>query len=137
MIALLPSYTALATSEISARVGRTFVIMDSSISVAVITRLPSMRHSVITRFCMAGSSSNGISTPRSPRATITPSHAVQMSSRLSTPERFSIFAIRSMSLAPCAARNSRTESRSSLRETKEQAMKSTSFSAPKSRSALS
>ena len=48
--ALVPSYTAFAISDISALVGREFVIMDSSISVAVITRLPSMRHFVISFF---------------------------------------------------------------------------------------
>ena len=50
MMALVPSYTALATSEISARVGRMLLIIDSSISVAVITRLPSRRHLVISFF---------------------------------------------------------------------------------------
>ena len=35
-----PTQTALAASEISARVGRGLWIIDSSISVAVITRLP-------------------------------------------------------------------------------------------------
>ena len=50
MMALAPSYTALATSEISARVGRMLLIIDSSISVAVMTRLPSRRHLVISCF---------------------------------------------------------------------------------------
>ena len=40
MMAEVPSYTALATSVISARVGRGFVIMLSSIWVAVMTCLP-------------------------------------------------------------------------------------------------
>ncbi len=38
--ASLPSSTALATSEASARVGRGFCVMDSSICVAVITGTP-------------------------------------------------------------------------------------------------
>ena len=66
---------ALATSEASARVGRGLLIMDSSISVAVITRLPSMRHFVISFFWMAGRFSKGISTPMSPRPIMMPEQA--------------------------------------------------------------
>ena len=44
--ASVPSYTALATSETSARVGRGLSIIDSSICVAVITGL---RNSVARR----------------------------------------------------------------------------------------
>ena len=72
MMALVPSYTALATSETSARVGRGFLAMLSSIWVAVTTRLPREMQVLITLFWISGSSSNGTSTPRSPRATMTP-----------------------------------------------------------------
>ena len=59
-----------------------------------------------------------------------PSHSVQISSMLSIPVRFSIFAIRSIlfTLSPMIALISR---RSCLQETNEQAIKSTSFSMPK------
>ena len=137
MMAEEPSYTALATSEISARVGRGFWIMLSSISVAVITRLPSMRHLLIRYFCRAGTSMKGISTPRSPRATMMPSATSQISSTLSTPLRFSILAMMSMSLPPLAFSRSRMACTSDLEDTKEAATKSTPFSMPKSRSFLS
>ena len=42
-----PSYTAFATSDISALVGRGFSIIDSSISVAVMTRFPRSLHFLI------------------------------------------------------------------------------------------
>ena len=137
IMAEVPSYTALATSEISALVGRGFWIIDSSISVAVMTRLPSRRHLLIRRFWMAGSSTKGISTPRSPLATIMPSQASQISSILSTPDRFSILAMISIWLPPLSSRNFRISSTFCLLETKEAATKSTSFWMPKSRSALS
>ena len=46
-------------------------IMDSSICVATMTGLPRARQAWTMRFCTPGTSSGGISTPRSPRATIT------------------------------------------------------------------
>ena len=128
---------ALATSEVSARVGRGLWIMDSSISVAVITRLPSMRHLVISCFWMAGSFSKGISTPMSPRPIMMPEQAWQISSMFSMPVLFSILAISSMPSAPASSRMAWMSSRSCLRETKEQAMKSTPFSMPKRMSLLS
>ena len=104
IIALVPSYTAFATSEISARVGRGLWIIDSSISVAVITRFPSRRQVVIRYFWIDGSSSKGISTPMSPRPIIMPSHSRQISLIFSTPERFSILAIRSTLSPPISFR---------------------------------
>ena len=104
---------------------------------AVITRFPSIRHLVMIFFCIAGSSSNGISTPMSPRATIIPSHSLLISSILSTPERFSIFAMRSMPSAPISFRYALISSKSCLQETNEQAIKSTSCSAPNLMSCLS
>ena len=117
--------------------GREFFIIDSSISVAVITRLPRRRHFLIRYFCTVGTSTKGISTPRSPLATITPSATLQMESILSTPARFSIFAIISMSAPPLSSRNFLTARISSSQETKDAATKSISFSMPKRRSALS
>jgi hypothetical protein len=56
----LPSRTALATSEHSARVGRGFVIMDSSICVAVTTGLPAKLASRIIIFCAKKTLEEGI-----------------------------------------------------------------------------
>ena len=88
-----PSRTAFATSEASARVGRGFSIIDSSIWVATITGLALRRALSMTRFCRNGTSSSGHSTPRSPRATMKASNASTTSSRLSIACGFSIFAI--------------------------------------------
>ena len=76
MTASAPSRIALATSDASARVGRELVIIDSIIWVATITGLALRRHSSIRRFCTIGTFSSGYSTARSPRATMTPSKAV-------------------------------------------------------------
>jgi len=71
---------ALATSLTSARVGRGQLTIESSIWVAVITGMPSALHLRISSFCSSGTSSAGISTPRSPRATITPSQSGRIAS---------------------------------------------------------
>ena len=91
--ASVPSRIALATSEASARVGRGFSIMLSSICVAVITTLPAAFAAAMIRFCAIGTSSVPSSTPRSPRATITPSVTARIASRSSSACGFSIFAI--------------------------------------------
>ena len=70
-----PSSTALATSDASARVGRGAEIIDSSIWVATMTGLALRRAFSTISFWTIGTSSSGSSTPRSPRATITPSKA--------------------------------------------------------------
>ena len=132
-----PSYTAFATSEISALVGLGLCIIDSSISVAVITRLPKRRHFLMRYFCTAGTSTNGISTPRSPLATIIPSAISQISSILSTPARFSIFAIISISAPPFSSRKSLIDLMSDFVDTNDAATKSTSFLIPNKRSDLS
>ena len=49
------SRTAVETSEISARVGIGAEIIDSSRCVAMITGLPSARHSSTIRVCTSGS----------------------------------------------------------------------------------
>ena len=72
MQASAPSRMALATSVASARVGRGVACMLSSICVATITGfciLPGTRATI--RFCTMGILATSISTPRSPRATIT------------------------------------------------------------------
>ena len=73
--ASVPSRIALKTSDASARVGCGLVVIDSSICVAVMTTLPRAFASRMIRFCAEGTRSGDNSTPRSPRATITPSAA--------------------------------------------------------------
>ena len=90
MIASVPSNIALATSETSALVGLGFLIIESNIWVAVTTGFPAALHFSIIIFWTAGNFSNGISTPRSPLATIKPSEASNIASILSTPSWFSI-----------------------------------------------
>ncbi len=75
MTASVPSKMALATSEASARVGRGLRIIESSISVAVMTGRPARLARSMICFWIAGTRSGPTSTPRSPRATITASVA--------------------------------------------------------------
>ena len=105
--ASVPSSTALATSDASARVGRDDSIIDSSIWVATMTGLAARRARAIARFCTRGTSSSGSSTPRSPRATMMPSKASTISARWSTACGFSIL----------ASTGSRTPSSSMIRRT--------------------
>mmetsp|Transcript_60416 Transcript_60416/g.134648 ORF Transcript_60416/g.134648 Transcript_60416/m.134648 type:complete len:204 (+) Transcript_60416:958-1569(+) len=106
MTASAPSRTAFATSEHSARVGRGLVIIDSSICVATTHGLPALRHLTIISFCSRKTFSGGISIPRSPRATMTPSVSSRISSNLSRPSWFSIFEMILM-LFPASPRISR------------------------------
>src|SRR5690625_5405818 len=85
-MASVPSKIAFATSEASALVGRGLRCMESSICVAVITGLPTLLHSRINAFCTSGTSSGGISTPKSPRATMDPSDTSRMRSEEHTSE---------------------------------------------------
>ena len=89
----VPSRIALATSFTSALVGLGFLIIESSIWVAVITTFPTALHLSIIIFWATGTSSTGISTPRSPLATMIPSDSSRISSKLSTPSWFSILEI--------------------------------------------
>mmetsp|Transcript_32592 Transcript_32592/g.103865 ORF Transcript_32592/g.103865 Transcript_32592/m.103865 type:complete len:230 (-) Transcript_32592:752-1441(-) len=132
-----PSSTALATSDTSARVGRGELVMDSSICVAHTTGLPTMLHLWMMRFCAVTTFSGGISIPRSPRATMTPSVARRMSSKLSRPSWFSIFEMILQLGAPASSRILRISNTCSALRTKEAKMKSTPSSAPSRRSALS
>ena len=88
-----PSKIAVATSDTSARVGTGLVIIDSSIWVATTTGLPARRAVRVICFCTPGTFSSGISTPRSPRATISASARSMISSSRFTACGFSIFAI--------------------------------------------
>ena len=69
------------------------VIIDSSICVATTTGLPAARPARVICFCMPGTFSSGISTPRSPRATISASATSMISSSRCTACGFSILAI--------------------------------------------
>ena len=91
------SNIALATSEASARVGRGFSVMDSSICVAVITGRRNSLARAMTVFWTTGTRSGFISTPRSPRATITPSAARRIPSKFSIASGFSSLAITGVS----------------------------------------
>ena len=84
---------AFATSETSALVGLGFLIIESSICVAVITGFPATEHFSIIFFCIKGNFAASISTPISPLATMIPSLASMISSILSIPSWFSIFEI--------------------------------------------
>src|SRR5579862_2826345 len=132
----VPSRIALATSLASARVGSAEWIIDSSICVAVITGFPSSSDFVMIRFCSSGTSAAPISTPRSPRATITASVSARMSSSASIASAFSIFAITCACELCCwiSACRSRT---SAAERTNESATKSTPVSSANSRSSLS
>ena len=88
-----PSQTAFATSEASARVGRGWSIIEFSICVAMMTGFPAAFAFRQISFCRSGTRSGRISTPRSPRATITPSAAAMIASSRSSASGFSIFAM--------------------------------------------
>ena len=85
MIQSAPSFTALATSLISARVGTGDSIIDSSICVATMTGFPADRLEPTAFLWMMGSSSKAHSIPKSPLATINASAAWMISSMLATP----------------------------------------------------
>ena len=128
-----PSITAVATSDASARVGIGLSIIDSSIWVATTTGLPTRRQMRVMSFCAPGTRSGGNSTPRSPRAIITPSDATIKSSKISSAFGFSILDI--------MAARSRIILRASMISltlwTKDKATQSTPKSRAKSRSARS
>jgi hypothetical protein len=97
----------LATSDTSARVGIGFWIIDSIIWVATITALLWRRACRMIFFWMPISSASPISTPRSPRATITASEALIRPSRVSssaTASARSIFAT-SQAVPPASSRS--------------------------------
>ena len=119
--ASVPEKTAFATSLASARVGRVAFVIDWSISVATMTGRRTRR--ATERICrwMTGTRSGGNSTPRSPRATMTPSDAATTDSRFSTASGVSIFAMTGVG-CPHSWQISRTSRRSSARRTNDSAM---------------
>mmetsp|Transcript_16021 Transcript_16021/g.47544 ORF Transcript_16021/g.47544 Transcript_16021/m.47544 type:complete len:378 (-) Transcript_16021:455-1588(-) len=124
MTASVPSKQALATSVISARVGRGLLIIDSSICVAVTMNLPAMLALVIIIFCASGTFSTGISMPRSPRATMMPSVTSRISSKLSSPAAFSILEMILTWWPPASSSTRRMNSTSALLCTNDAATKS-------------
>ncbi len=124
MTASVPALTACETSDTSARVGRGFSIIDSSICVATITGLPALRAASTSWICASGTASGGSSTPRSPRATIIPSAAAMMAEMSASASGFSIFAM--MLALPSASRiTPRSSSTSAARRTNDNPTKST------------
>ncbi len=100
--------------------------MLSSICVAVITGLPAWLHWRMMFFWIRGTFSGGISTPRSPRATMMPSAASRMPGKLSTASGFSILAM-TLRSDFSRMRISLRPRMSSGRRTKERAMYSMSW----------
>ena len=88
-------------------------------------------------FWITGTSSNGISTPISPRATMIPSDTRMISSIFSTPCIFSILEIIFILSQPCSSKILRISNTSSAVLTKDAAIKSKSFSIPNMISARS
>jgi len=99
--ASVPSSTALVTSVTSARVGRGASVMLLSICVAVMTGLPAKLAISMMRRWAVGTFSGGMSTPRSPRATMMPSTAATIPSSSASASCFSILATMGLIL-PCA-----------------------------------
>ncbi len=136
MTASVESKIAFATSLASARVGRGAATIDCSIWVAVITGRPRARASAMARFCQIGTCAAGISTPRSPRATMTASLTSRISSSRSSASRFSSLATSNWS-PPRASTRRRSSAMSSGLRTNERATMSTSSSRPKASSSSS
>ena len=103
MMASHRSRTALVTSDISALVGAGATTMDQSIWVAITETLPASLDLATSCFWTMGTRSMGISTPKSPLATMMPSTSGSMVSMLSTPSPRSNLAITS-ALLPAAFR---------------------------------
>ena len=82
--------------------------IDSSICVAQMQNLPAMLHLVIIIFWARATFSEGISMPRSPRATMTPSVYLRMSSKLRMPSSFSILEMIWMFSPPFSSSSLRT-----------------------------
>ena len=127
---------ALATSLTSARVGLGQLTIESSIWVAVITGMPRVLHLRMSSFCSRGTSSAGISTPRSPRATMTPSHIGSSASIWSMASNFSILATTGV-VWPWERIRALISSMSEGLRTKLRATQSTPWLRPKARSSRS
>mmetsp|Transcript_34487 Transcript_34487/g.87001 ORF Transcript_34487/g.87001 Transcript_34487/m.87001 type:complete len:201 (+) Transcript_34487:740-1342(+) len=134
MMQCTPSSTALATSVISARVGRGLLTMDCRQWRARMVNLPWMVALVVIMFWARKTFSGVMCAPRSPRATMTPSASSRISSRFSSASIVSILATTFMSAPPSSMRRSLMYSRSSLLRTNEAATMSTSASMASCRS---
>ena len=108
------------------------VIIDSSICVAVMTGLDARLRARSDLFESRGTSSSGISMPRSPRATMIPSASVDDASISSSASCFSIFAMTRAVLPRSAMKLSRAAT-SSAERTNETATQSTPLLRPNSR----
>ena len=120
MVASAPSKMAVETSVTSARVGRMWRTIDSSIWVATMTGTLASRACRMTSFWITGTSSSGTSTPRSPRATITASTRARMAGKLPTTSARSSLAMIGRS-APWSWMNFRTSWMSAALRTKDTA----------------
>ena len=121
MTASVPSSTALATSDTSARVGTGFTIIDSIIWVAVMESLLRSRARRSMRFWSPGTAALPTSIAKSPRATMMPSDASMISSSAEIASARSILAM-SSALPPAARSNWRAMYISSLFLGKEMAI---------------
>ena len=101
--------------------------IDSSICVAQMTNFPAMLHLVIIIFCASATFSEGISMPRSPRATMTPSVYLRISSKFSMPASFSILQMICTFCPPASSRVLRMSCTSSPVCTNDAATKSILF----------
>ena len=90
----------------------------------MITGLPKALHFLIKAFWTTGTSSVGISTPMSPRATIKPSETFKISSILSIPSWFSILGMIWMCVAFSSSKILVISKTSEARRTKLAAIKS-------------
>mmetsp|Transcript_14269 Transcript_14269/g.28786 ORF Transcript_14269/g.28786 Transcript_14269/m.28786 type:complete len:239 (+) Transcript_14269:651-1367(+) len=102
--------------------------MESSIWVDTTTGVPFCLHSAMMAFCMGGTDSTLVSTPRSPRATITASASLMISESSPASTEVSIFAMMN-ALLPTSRLASMT---SSLVLTQLRAIQSTPISRPNS-----
>ena len=137
MIASALCATAVAASLTSARVGRDSVRIDSSTCVASTVGTPRSRARRSTSRCTRGTRCSGISRPRSPRATITPSATARISSSLSIASGRSSLAMIGTSGRPSRAVIARAATMSAADWTKLSAMTSTPSARPKARSRAS
>mmetsp|Transcript_8449 Transcript_8449/g.35345 ORF Transcript_8449/g.35345 Transcript_8449/m.35345 type:complete len:287 (-) Transcript_8449:1421-2281(-) len=108
IVASAPSNTAFATSSISARVGSGLSHIDSNICVAQMANRPATFAFVMSIFCASATFCDGISMPRSPRATMMPSEYLRIASMLATPSSFSILEMIWISSPPFSLRIWRT-----------------------------
>mmetsp|Transcript_1040 Transcript_1040/g.2973 ORF Transcript_1040/g.2973 Transcript_1040/m.2973 type:complete len:200 (+) Transcript_1040:314-913(+) len=136
MVASAPWRRASVMSATSARVGVGYWIMDSSICVATIVGFFSSRLMRMMRCCTMGTSSTGISAPRSPRATMAPSAASRIWRRRGTACADSILG-RTRARSLFSSRNSLSAMRSFSCLTKESAYMSTLLAWPKRMSSQS